>query len=226
MDFKDHCIEHIKENLDALFKKNNYGAMRVSLFAKFYEDILREYFRNVRGFHVFKGKPRIFWKDIQISTTTEKMNENHRKLIDELDKKKRNNEDGYCIPDGLFFKNGKYFLWEAKNWIPELFEKNPFSKYVWTFPWLLAKKVTYKGKKYPISGFIISWWDNEEGLKNALTELRQIVAPLTVEVVFTKDVLCECISRKYQWYENLMKEIQKYRKNINEFFDILMGKEV
>ncbi len=204
----------LRKKLDDLFAKNNSGATRVVLFSKFYEELLRGYLEQ-KGYKVFPRKPKIYWNEIPIPKR--EISKNHKKLIEEL--KRKRNSGIYCVPDGLLEYKGKYIVWEAKNWVQELFY-SPFSDSIWKFPWLLAKRVRYKDKSLPISGFLISWWENEPGLDDTLSELRQIVYPLTVDVIFTKNVLYECITNKYDWYIDLINE--KW-KNINEFFKILLG---
>jgi len=188
--------------------------MRVALFSKFYEELLRQYF-NHNSYKVCEGKPRIFWK--KITVPSEARGSNHLKLINSLKTKQR--KESYCIPDGLFVKDEKYFVWEAKNWVQELYP-SPFDKYVWSFPWLLAKKVEYKSEIHNLSGFVISWWEREVGMEEALIELRKQISPATVDLVITKEVLQECIITKPEWYINL---IQTKQNNIADFFDILLG---
>lgn len=175
--------EEIKHQLDNLFSAKQSGAMRVTLFSKFYEELLRQYFSH-NLYKVCKGKPRIFWKKIIIPS--EVRGSNHLKLVNSLKTKQR--KESYCIPDGLFVKDGKYFVWEAKNWVQELYS-SPFDKYVWSFAWLLANKVEYKGKTHNLSGFVISWWEREVGMEETLIELRRQVYPLNVDLVITKEIV-------------------------------------
>ena len=204
----------IQQQLDELFSLKNAGGMRVFLFAKFYEDLLREYFRH-RGYQVLAGKPRIFWRKIPIPSDIR--GDKHKRLVSRLENLQANAV--YCIPDGLFVKNDNYFVWEAKNWVQELYP-SPFADRVWDFAWLLSRQIEYKGQSYDLSGFIISWWEREEGMDEALAELRECVHPLTVDLVITKEVLQECIAAQYDWYLGLVRDKQK---NINQFFDILLG---
>jgi len=203
-----------KPPLDSLFSIKNSGGMRVFLFAKFYEDILRKYLTHI-GYKVFPGKPRIFWNNISIPQGEVK--EDHERLVSTLRRVQSSNV--YCMPDGLLERGGRYFVWEAKNWVQELFY-SPFAQRIWDFPWLLAKQVDYQGQAYLISGFLISWWDREEDWDKALAEAREIISPLSLDVIFTKDVLRECIVAQYEWYLQLVKERQQ---NSSEFFDILLG---
>lgn len=69
--------EEIKYQLDALFSTKQSGAMRVALFSKFYEGLLRQYF-NHNSYKVCEGEPRIFWK--KITVPSEARGSNHLKM--------------------------------------------------------------------------------------------------------------------------------------------------
>jgi hypothetical protein len=206
---------HIEQRLDELFSPKNSGGMRVFLFAKFYEEVLREYFEK-NGYQVLPGKPRIFWS--KISFPFNALSDNHRRLINKL--KTLRESGSHCTPDGLFVCGRSYFVWEAKNWVQELYP-SPFADRVWDFAWLLAKQADYNGHSYDLSGFIISWWERENGMDEALAEVRECVYPLHVELVITKDVLRECIEGQYDWYLSL---IDRKRQHIDRFFDVLLGR--
>lgn len=206
--------KQVQQQLGELFSLKNSGGMRVFLFAKFYEDLLREHFKH-NGYEVYSGKPRIFWKTISPPSKT--YGDNHASLIDSLKSLQRNGV--HCTPDGLFKRDNAYFVWEAKNWVQELYP-SPFADRIWNFAWLLAKQVEYKGQTHDLSGFVISWWEREEGMNEALAELRKCVSPLSVDLVITKEILNKCITAQDQWYINLVKD---KRKNINQFFDVLLG---
>lgn len=208
--------KQVQQQLNELFSLKNSGGMRVFLFAKFYEDLLRAYFRH-SGYEVLSGKPRIYWN--RISLPIKVRNDSHSRLANKLKELQQNAV--YCIPDGLFRRDNSYFVWEAKNWVQELYP-SPFADRVWDFAWLLARQVEYRGQAYKISGFVISWWEREQGMDEALTELRKCVDPLSVDLVITKEVLQECITAQYEWYINLVRDIQE---NINQFFDVLLGND-
>ncbi len=85
---KHCCNKPIKNKLDSLFirdetKGQDCGVVRVNLFARFYERLLKEYFKNVCGFEVMDGKPRVFWRDIDIPSVSP-ANKYHERLISEL----------------------------------------------------------------------------------------------------------------------------------------------
>lgn len=204
----------IQQQLDELFSLKNAGGMRVFLFAKFYEDLLREYFRY-SGYQVLAGKPKIVWKKIRVPS---KIHGNgHQRLVSRLEHFQANAV--YCMPDGLFVKDDRYFVWEAKNWVQELYP-SPFADRVWDFAWLLSRQTEYKGRAYELSGFIISWWEREPGMDEALAELKKCVHPLTVDLIITKEILHECIASQYEWYLDFIRQKQE---NINKFFDVLLG---
>jgi hypothetical protein len=62
--------KQVQQQINKLFSLENSGGMRVFLFAKFYEDLLREYFKH-NGYEVYSGKPRIFWKKISLPSECE-----------------------------------------------------------------------------------------------------------------------------------------------------------
>jgi hypothetical protein len=206
--------EQIRQQLDELFSAKQSGGMRVFLFSQFYEELLRQYF-NHSEYDVCQGKPRIYWNKIEIPSTVH--GDNCLRLVKNL--KRLQQKASHCTPDGLFVKDDKYFMWEAKNWVQELYP-SPFKEYAWNFAWLLAKQVEYKGKIHDLSGFIISWWEREPGMDIALLELQKQVSPMTINVVITKEVLQECIANQPEWYINLIKCKQK---NIIQFFDVLLS---
>lgn len=202
--------------IDELFRPANAGALRVALFAKFYEDLLRAYFTH-RGYEVLPGKPRIFWKKIPLPVQVR--SGYHARLATKLRQLQRH--AAYCTPDGLLRRDNRYFVWEAKNWVQELFP-SPFTEWVWDVAGFLARQVAYRRREYEISGFIVSWWDHEQGMSDALAELRKCVAPVSVELVIIREVLQECVGAGYEWYIALVRNI---RNNIDQFFDVLLGHE-
>jgi hypothetical protein len=204
----------IHQQLDELFSAKQLGGMRVFLFSQFYEQLLRQYFNN-NGYSVCQGKPRIYWNKIAVELN--EYSGNCSRLVESL--KKLQEKARHCTPDGLFVKDGKYFIWEAKNWVQELYP-SPFRDRTWNFAWLLAKQVEYRGQTHNLSGFVISWWEREPGMDEALLELQKQISPMTVEIIITKEVLQECIATQPDWYINLIKCKQE---NIIKFFDILLG---
>jgi len=129
--------------------------IRSTLFGKFYEKIIRGWFKANR-FIVFKGKPRVYWKD-QPTHSKKESSKLKNKLIDLLEQYKK--EKQFCTPDGLLKKDDRYFIWEAKNW--PLWSLEKMDDVLSDAPWLLAKIATYKMSKYNINGIIhvlnLSW---------------------------------------------------------------------
>jgi hypothetical protein len=115
--------EQIRQQLSELFSAKQSGGMRAFLFSQFYEDLLRQYFNN-NEYNVYQGKPKIHWNKIEIPSTIH--GENCLKLVNRL--KKLQQKSSHCIPDGLFVRNGQYFVWEAKNWVQELYP-SPFREH-------------------------------------------------------------------------------------------------
>jgi len=66
----------------------------------------------------------------------------------------------HCTLDGVFKKNTKFYIWEAKNWplYPEKGPKPQIKRYLTTNPWIIAEKFDLSGKEYEISGFLFSFW--------------------------------------------------------------------
>jgi len=65
---------HIEQRLDELFSPKNSGGMRVFLFAKFYEEVLREYFEKMvirccRESPGFSGAKSPFHSTLLVITT-------------------------------------------------------------------------------------------------------------------------------------------------------------
>lgn len=195
-----------------------WNGTRATLFGKFYEEIIRNWF-DVQGYTVLPGKPRIYWSKQILPTGA--VSPNHKRLVERLAQLREDQERSHCTPDGLIrTKDGRHLIWEAKNWIPQLFYA-PFKNTVWTFPWLLAQTANYKGEDLPIDGLLISWWDSESDICQTLTELKKCVSPLTVDIFYTKNVLADCIDRQYAWYVNI---VEKKREDVSKFFDSLLGR--
>ena len=212
-------IDEIREQwVNKLFARSSDGAVRSKVFSTFYEDLWRCYFPS-RGFEPADGKPQIFWRDV--TTPARLSTPNWARLSKAL--KLKCGKGSHCYPDGLLYQDGQNYVWEAKNWIPELFsETRPFKDLVWNFPWLLAQQVVYRGKPLQIHGFCISWWRNEPGTAETVQEINEALAPRTLEVFFTADMLADCIEHQYPWYVDLVKE---KRLRINNFFDALANCE-
>lgn len=86
-------------------------AIKATLFGKFYEPIVLKWFEKKKKFNPSDGKPRIYWKDVKPATG---YSDKVKKINNVLHKYKK--EKQYCTPDGFLKKDGKTYIWEAKNW--------------------------------------------------------------------------------------------------------------
>lgn len=187
--------------------------IRATLFGKFYEEIIREWVKT-KGFIVYDGKPRIYWKDQPVPASA--VSSNHKKLIQVLKEKQK--RGSHCTPDGFMQKDNNFFVWEAKNW-PLWYE--PIDSVIWSSPWLLSKIVDYRGKSYQISGFIFSWWSKPRNEQQILDEVRKCIAPISFEIYYTNEILDECIRNQPRWYTRVIEEKQA---DVQQFFEELLGK--
>lgn len=189
---------------------------RSTLFGRFYEEIVRKWFEAELGFKVHAGKPRIYWKEqpvLDIRYRTEGLT----KLTNIVEANKK--LKSHCTPDGLLEKDGRYFIWEAKNW-PKWYE--PIDNVLWNSPWLLARKVDYRKTKLDISGFLFSWWSQQENDSLLLARIRLGIRPLSFDIYYTREILNECIATKPEWYTSIIEEQQS---DISKFFLELLGKD-
>ena len=124
--------------------------------------------------------------------------------------------------DGLFSKDGKHYLWEAKHWAKWNEGKPPKQQVedlLGNSPWLLAKNVRHQGKLKDIDGFLFSWWQRFEGHEKLRIEVSQTIN-LPFRFYFTSEIIDDCRTNKYQWYRDLVNE---QKENINEFFSEILG---
>lgn len=189
--------------------------IRSTLFGKFYEEIFRGWFKT-KGFTVYEGKPRVYWKDQPIPSNREP-SELKSKLVDLLKRYKM--EKQFCTPDGLLEKDSRYFIWEAKNW--PLWPIGKMEDVLRRAPWLLTKVATYRKKKYNIKGIIFSWWSKPENADKIINDVRECISPNTFDVYYTKEILQECIDTLPDWY---VKIIESHKQDIDDFFRQLLGK--
>lgn len=191
--------------------------VRSTLFGKFYEEIIRGWFKT-KGFIVYEGKPRVYWKDQPIPHIKERTTF-ESKLINSLIQYKK--ERQFCTPDGFIRKDGRYFVWEAKNW--PLWFNEEMGDFLEDASWLLTKVVTYRGTRYRINGIIFSWWSKPENEREILENVRNCISPISFDVYYTKDILQECVSTVPDWY---VKIIKSHKQDIADFFEQLLGKKV
>jgi len=188
-------------------------SVKATLFGKFYEKILLRWLKEKKGFTIFDGKPRVYWKDIEFS---QKGNELTWKLTEALSKYKNNKQ--FCTPDGFLQRDSNYYIWEAKNWPHWSEGKKPLVQLrdvLSSTPLILSTKAVYRGKPYNLDGILFSWWSKPEGANALSEEINQLISPRSFEIFFTADILTDCIAQKFSWYIEIIKE-EKIR--IDEFF--------
>ena len=130
------------------------------------------------GFRVHAGKPRIYWKEqpaLDIRYRTGRLT----RLLNIVEDSKKSKS--HCTPDGLLEKDGRYFIWEAKNW-PKWHE--PIDNVLWNSPRLLARKVDYRQTKLDISGFLFSWWSRPPNDSLLLARMRLGIRPLSFDIYY------------------------------------------
>ena len=196
--------------------------LKSTLFGKFYERIVSEWLKNIEGFDVFEGKPRVYWADVDFNKKDEiKAAE---MLNDSLRDRKENKK--YCTPDGLLTRDGEFYLWEAKNWPLWSEGKEPATQLrdvMADLPQLLAKKCTYRKQGYKIDGFIFSWWKKPpESDDIIIKEYNEIINPGMLKIYYTSDILSDCIKNKYEWYLEI---IETEKERMNTLFKDLSGIE-
>ena len=192
--------------------------IKATLFGRFYEEIISEWLQRRKGYVRYEGKPRVFWKDVQPVKGESEAAKDLRWQLREYKKQKQ-----YCIPDGLFKKDGAHFLWEAKNWpqwAPWSPELNQLKSGLYYLPVVLAKSALYQGASINIDGFLFSWWSKPEGTETVLKELRRITSPRSFDIVYTTDVISDCLNNNYSWYREI---VNRERLRANSLFDDLLG---
>ncbi len=192
--------------------------VKATLFGKFYEKIILGWLKEIKGFKVFDGKPRVYWKDVEFAKGN---GEGTSKLNTIL--KKYKEERQYCTPDGFLQKDGKYYIWEAKNWPLWTEGKKPIDQLrdvLFTMPLILTTKAVYRGREYNVDGILFSWWSKPEGTESLLKEINSLTAPRTFEIFYTDEILEDCIKNKYPWYIDI---IEKEKNRIDELWTDLLG---
>ena len=195
-------------------------SIKSTLFGKFYEKIISCWLKEEKGFVPFEGKPRVYWKNVQLRQMD---TASTLKLKETLDKMKKDRRQ-FCTPDGFFKKGERYYVWEAKNWPHWSEGKEPFDQLrgvLSSMPLILTKKAVYRTKEYEVSGFLFSWWSKPEGVELLLREINSLIAPRTLEIFYTSDVIEDCIKNRYPWYFRI---IEEEKTRIDGFFRDLLGK--
>ena len=192
--------------------------VKSTLFGKFYEGIVLGWLRENEHFIPADGKPRIYWKDVEPvggdNVPASKLNKSLQKC---------KTEKQFCTPDGLLQKEGKCYIWEAKNWPLWKEGKTEFNQLrdlLLSLPHILATKADYRTEKKTIHGFLFSWWSEPTGANALLEEIRSLIAPRSFEIFYTKRILEDCIEKQYPWYLQI---IDKEKLGVDKFFNDLLG---
>lgn len=215
-------------NITELFKQvgkskesiiqTDLDSIRSTLFGKFYEGIIARWLEEMEGFKLHKGRANVYWNETKELKSKDDFSKKLNQALDKKikDKRKRTNSDG------LFEKNGNFYLWEAKNWpkwrgkektLDEQVKNEAFG------PWLLAKQVHIKGEKRKISGMLFSWWQRFEEYKKLENEVKETIG-MPFKFYFTAEIVDDCRKKKYDWYIKLVNE---QKQNTDEFFKEILG---
>jgi len=128
--------------------------VKSTLFGKFYEKILLVWLKEKEGFTPFEGKPRIYWKNVEFVKGDGELPSKLNEVL-----KKYKNEKQFCTPDGFLQKDGKFYIWEAKNWPLWSEGKKPLDQLkdlLFSMPLLIATKADYKTHEYNVHGITFS----------------------------------------------------------------------
>lgn len=199
--------------------QTDLDSIRSTWFGKFYEGIVASWLQEFEGYRFQKGKPCVYWIDTPpLDSPTTDLGES---LNIALQNKRKN---VHSNSDGLFEKNEKYYLWEAKNWA-KWNEGKSLQKQVRDLlgnsPWLLAKQVKHNGHIRPIDGILFSWWQRFEGCDELAKEITNTI-DMPFAFYFTSEIVEDCRKNKYTWYNEL---IEEQKRNIDVFTKGLLGEE-
>jgi len=204
---------------EELVISTDLDSIRSTLFGKFYEGIIAQWLEEKEGYKHLRGKPCVYWENTEFLVDM-----SNDKIVDSLNKllKQKKNNNQRTNSDGLFEKDGGYYLWEAKNWpkwdggqtietqVEDLLKNSP---------WLLAKSVKHQKKNKKIIGILFSWWQRFEGCEKLQQDISQAIG-LPFKFYFTSKIIDDCRMNKYPWYQII---IHEQKKNIDEFFRELLG---
>ena len=187
---------------------------KATIFGTFYEQIVRSWLENIEKYHIFEGKPRVYWKTIRIDTEDTSLFTKNIKL--KLQKILDQNRS-YCIPYGFLTKDEKYYIWEAKNWPFWKENKLPLEQLrdvLSELPQIFADQVNYRKKTYnDIAGFVFSWWDRLDDIEDLIESIERITGK-KFKIYFTSEILKDCIKNQYAWYIEIIKEEQERSKDL------------
>lgn len=131
----------------------------------------------------------------------------------------------HCTPDGFFIRDGKSYVWEAKNWplYPENGPEQQIWKYLSNNPWILATSANLSSSEKEISGFLFSFWNIPSITRARIEEqVNQIIGMGKFEIILTCDIIDDCIKEQYVWYRQI---IEQEKENVGKFFIQLLGVE-
>lgn len=185
-----------------------------TLFGKFYEDIISKWLEKEESFQIFPGKARIYWNDAGFIENCISVPQFNRVLAEIQEKNKQ-----FCTPDGFVKQNGKYYIWEAKNW--PCWESE-LRDILFSMPSIIATKAFYRKEPYDIHGFLFFWWKEPDEGASLEEEIRHLIEPHDFKIIYMTNILEECIREHYPWYSSI---IEKEKNRIDMFFNDLLGNE-
>ena len=210
------------------WRESRYGSTRSTLFGKFYERVLRKWLEENRHCTLVRWqdsavhKPRIYWRNVSF----EGSDFSHEPSLKEQMSQALRQKASHCTPDGVFVKENRFYVWEAKNWplYPEQGPRSQILSYLASNPWVLARRFDFSGIQYEISGFWFSFWCNEEVDESEIRKVEQVINSIIgtarLEIILTEKILDDCIINQYPWY---LKIIRQEKENVEQFFNQLLG---
>jgi len=209
--------------------ESKYGSTRSTLFGKFYERIISKWLEEERGYSLerWQGKatrkPRIYWNEVSTDKFDfYKCEEFKGQFGNSL---KNLGGASHCTPDGVLKANGRFIIWEAKNWPLWREEGDPKAQIMRCLinrPWVLATHFDFGGDAHEISRFLFSWWDLKPLEKKQIEDkINNVIGQDKFEIILTRAIMKDCIANQYGWYEEIIRQEQL---NVMRFFDQCLGK--
>lgn len=218
---------------DNVAGESNYGSTQATLFGKFYERILSRWIEQELGCKREPSdsaksaihKPRVYWRSIGIDGFDFAEHQDLKDGMAEALTKLRS----HCTPDGAFTKDGKWYVWEAKNW--PLYPQNGSGKqildYLKDHPWVLAHELELCGVRHPIAGFWFSFWCRDAKQEALIREAEQVIKSIVgtdrFKIILTDEVLDDGIEKQHPWY---LEVVGQEREHIEAFIDKLLSKSL
>lgn len=129
-------------------------------------------------------------------------------------------EKQFCTPDGFVEMDGKYYIWEAKNWP---IWRSELREVLFSMPAVLATMAYCKRTPHKIHGFLFFWWSEPINSESILKEVTDLIAPHIFDIFYMTDILDECRSEQYSWYLEIIKEEED---RINQLFNDLLDQDI